>query len=240
LTVLVIGAYGSVGSHVVAGLRSAGVPVRGTSRTPSADSPDGVELVRLDLTDPATLPAALDGVTKVFLYASPNGVHEFVSAAQAAGVEHVVLLSSASVVEPATKASRNAQMHAVVEEALRASGIAWTFLQPTTFASKQLTWAPAIRAGELLRIPFLHLPTASIHERDIADVAVRALTDPAHQGKAYWLTGPQALTQQEHIETIGEVIGRSIEFVELAPEDAEAKIPPFVVQMMAEVMKSPG
>jgi uncharacterized protein YbjT (DUF2867 family) len=233
MSVLVIGAYGNVGSHVVTELRSAGIPVRGTSRTPTG------EMVRLDLTEPETLPAALDGIKKVFLYASPAGITDFVSAAQAAGVEHIVLLSSASVVEAATRQSRNAQMHSAVEAALQESGIAWTFLRPTTFAANQLQWAPAIRSGEVLRIPFLQLCHASIHEHDIADVAVRALTGAEHEGKAYWLTGPQALTRQEHVEAIGAVIGRPIDVVEVAPEDAVPRLPEFVIRMTAELTKAP-
>jgi uncharacterized protein YbjT (DUF2867 family) len=240
MSVLVIGAYGSVGGHVATGLASAGIPVRGTSRTPgTGELPDAVEMVRLDLDEPATLAAALDGVKKVFLYAKPESVGEFVSAARAAGVEHVVLLSSAAVIEDATKNTRNAKMHAVVEEALRESGIAWTFLRPNTFASKQLRWGPAIQSGQALRMPFLQLRTASIHERDIADVAVRALTGTGHEGQAYWLTGPEALTQQEHIEAIAAVIGRPIELVEVAPQDAEPKLLEFVIRMTMEIMKAP-
>jgi uncharacterized protein YbjT (DUF2867 family) len=154
-------------------------------------------------------------------------------------VEHVVLLSSASVVEPATRHSRNAQMHAAVEEALQESGIAWTFLRPTTFAANQLQWAPAIRSREVLRIPFPHLRHASIDERDLADVAARVLTGAEHEGKAYWLTGPQALTRQEHIEAIAAAIGRPIDVVEVAAQDAEPKIPEFVIRMMAELMTAP-
>ncbi|MFF3870064.1 SDR family oxidoreductase [Micromonospora sp. NPDC001898] len=240
MSVLVVGAYGSVGSHAVAGLVSAGVSVRGTSRKPgTGELPDAVEMVRLDLEEPETLPAALDGVKKVFLYASRAGIAEFVSAARAAGVEHVVLLSSAAVVEPATRHSQSAQMHAGVEEALQESGIAWTFLRPTTFASRQLRWAPDIRSGEVLRIPFLQVRTASIHERDIADVAVRALTGAGHEGQTYWLTGPQALTQQEYIETIGAVIGRPIDFVGLAPEEFEPRLSESFVRTMTELMKAP-
>jgi uncharacterized protein YbjT (DUF2867 family) len=241
MSVLVIGAYGNVGSHVVAELLSAGISVRGTSRTrKTGELPDAVEMVRLDLDEPETLPAALEGVKKVFLYAKPASVAEFVSAAQAAEVEHVVLLSSASVVESATRRSRNARMHSVVEEALRESGIAWTFLRPTTFAAHTLQWAAAIRSGGVLRIPFLLRPgIASIHERDIADVAVRVLTGAGHARKAYWLTGPQALTQQEHIEAIGAAIGRPIEFVEVAPEDPEPKLTEILIRMRAEIMKAP-
>ena len=82
MTVLVIGAKGNVGRHVMAGLRSAGIPVRGTSRTAGSDGKlDGAAMTRLDLDDPATLPAALDGVEKVFLYARPESIAAFVSAA---------------------------------------------------------------------------------------------------------------------------------------------------------------
>ncbi|RSM75258.1 NAD-dependent epimerase [Amycolatopsis sp. WAC 01375] len=241
MSVLVIGAYGNVGNHVVDGLLSAGMSVRGTSRAPrTGELPDAVEMVRLDLSEPETLPAALEGVKKVFLYANQDGVSEFVSAARAAGVEHVVLLSSSSVVQPATRYSRSAQLHSMVEEALRESGMAWTFLRPTTFAALQLRFAPVIRSGEeVVRIPFPRLRTAAIHERDIADVAVRALTGAGHEGKAYWLTGPEALTQQECIEVICAVLGRPVEVVELPPEDAEPKMPESFVRTMTELMKAP-
>jgi uncharacterized protein YbjT (DUF2867 family) len=231
MPVLVIGAKGNVGRHVMAGLRSAGIPVRGTSRTP-----DGDALVRLDLDDRATLPAALDGVEKVFLYARPESIAAFVSAARAADVKQVVLLSSASVVDPATRHSLSSRRHAAVEEALRESGIAWTFLRPTTFAGQNLRCAGQIRAGQVVRGPFLRVRIASIHERDIADVAVRAMTSAGHEGQAYWLTGPQALTQRRHIEVIGEAIGRPIEVVEVAPEDLDPKPTEFFVRNMTELL----
>ncbi|MCR6488731.1 NAD(P)H-binding protein [Amycolatopsis sp. OK19-0408] len=240
MSVLVVGAYGSVGSHVVTGLLSAGVPVRGSSRTPKPGLlPDAVEVVRLDLDEPATLPAALEGVEKVFLYASPESVDEFVGAARAAGVAHVVLLSSAAVAEPAMQHSRSARMHSAVENALRESGMAWTFLRPTTFASKQLAFAPAVRAGDTVRIPFLQLRTASIHERDIADVAAAALATAGHEEQAYWLTGPAALTQQEHIETIGAVLGRAVDLVEVSPDDVEPPWPEFLVRTVSQLMNEP-
>ena len=98
MTILVTGARGYVGGGVLTGLLEAGASVRASSRRPDADAlPEGVEVVQADLTDPTSLPAALDGVRKVFLYAQPDGVAEFAAAAKAAGVEHVVLLSSLSV-----------------------------------------------------------------------------------------------------------------------------------------------
>ncbi|MBH0781868.1 NAD(P)H-binding protein [Nocardia bovistercoris] len=238
MSILVIGAYGTVGSRVAAGLRSAGIPIRGSSRKPETTESPGLEMVRLDLDEPETLPAALDGIDKVFLYSVPEHIAEFVGAAQAAGVEHVVLLSSCAVVEPVAQRTRAAQIHSAVEQAVRESGIAWTFLRPTTFATTRLHWAQAIRSGEELRIPFLRMETAAIHERDIADVAVRALTGDGHAGKGYWLTGPQAMTQREHAETIAAVTGRSVDVAEMSPEDVGNLPAPFV-RTMTERMNAP-
>jgi uncharacterized protein YbjT (DUF2867 family) len=120
----VFGAQGSVGAHVTAGLRAAGVRVRATSRHPDpAKAAPGVELVAADLTHPQTLPPALDGVERAFLYAVPLGIDAFVAAAKAAGVRHVVLLSSAAIVNG--DASRNpiAVQHRTIELAIEASAV---------------------------------------------------------------------------------------------------------------------
>src|SRR5262249_57788490 len=81
-------------------------------------------------------------------------------------------------------------------------------------------WAPQIRAGDVVRWPYAAAPTAPIHERDIAAVAVRALVEDGHDGAEYVLTGPQSLTQCEQVATIGDVIGRPLRFEEMSPEAA--------------------
>src|SRR5262245_36603153 len=97
-TVLVTGARGHVAQATAEMLLDAGVRVRAASREPeSVRLPAGVEVVRADLSEPASLGAALDGVQKVFLYASPQGIDGVLEAAKAAGVEQIVLLSSAAV-----------------------------------------------------------------------------------------------------------------------------------------------
>ena len=94
------------------------------------------------------------------------------------------------------------------------------------FAANTLSWwAPQIRAGgDVVRWPYIAAPTAPIHERDIAAVAVRALCDDGHAGAEYILTGPQSLTQFEQISTIGGVIGRSLRIEEISPEDAKHEL----------------
>src|ERR1700727_1025214 len=99
MATIVFGARGNVGRHVAAGLLAAGEQVRVTSRNPAtARFPPQLRVAAADLEEPGTLPAALAGAESVSLYAKPAGIQGFVEAARAAGVRHVVLLSSAAVV----------------------------------------------------------------------------------------------------------------------------------------------
>src|SRR5690242_16412103 len=128
MTILVTGARGHVGAAVLNELVAAGAQVRASSRTPRpGDFPAGVEVVQVDLADPATLPQALAGVRKVFLYAHPETAAEFGAAARRAGVEHVVLLSSYTVLAPDAAANPIAVRHLAVEGALDDAGLARTF-----------------------------------------------------------------------------------------------------------------
>ena len=108
------------------------------------------------------------------------------------------------------------------------------------FAANALSWwAPQIRAGaDVVRWPHVAAPTAPIHERDIAAVAVRALCEEGHAGAEYVLTGPQSLSQLEQISTIGGVIGRSLRIEEISPEDARSELltlmPAHVVNMLLD------
>jgi uncharacterized protein YbjT (DUF2867 family) len=93
------------------------------------------------------------------------------------------------------------------------------------FAANALSWwAPQIRAGDVVRWPYLAAPTAPIDERDIAAVAVRALCEDGHAGAEYVLTGPQSLSQLEQISTIGSVIGRSLRIEEITPDEARREL----------------
>jgi uncharacterized protein YbjT (DUF2867 family) len=86
-------------------------------------------------------------------------------------------------------------------------------------------WAPQIRAGNVVRWPYAAAPTAPIHERDIARVAVRVLLEPGHDEAEYVLTGPESLTQRGQVMTIGDVIGRPLRYEELSPEEARRELP---------------
>jgi uncharacterized protein YbjT (DUF2867 family) len=115
----------------------------------------------------------------------------------------------------------------------------WTFLRPGMFAANAgYWWASQIRAGDVVRWPYPAAPTAPIHERDIAAVAMRALCEDGHAGAEYVLTGPESLTQAEQVSTIGRVIGRSLRIVEISPDEARTELttimPAPIVNMLLE------
>lgn len=140
MTVLLTGARGQVARAVVDRLHAAGLPLRAASARPAELAvPAGVETVELVLDRPETFAAALRGVRQVFLYPRPAGIHDLVEAAEAAGVEHVVLLSSSSVLAPGAESDPLASHSLTVERALADSGLTATFLRPTP--SPATRWA---------------------------------------------------------------------------------------------------
>jgi len=114
-----------------------------------------------------------------------------------------------------------------VERLIEQSGLEWTFIRAGMFAGNaRHFWGPQIRAGGVIRWPYLDAPTAPTDERDVAMVAVRALCDDAYAGAEYVVTGPESLTQAEQIRTIGRAIGRSLQLEEMTPEEARTELLP--------------
>jgi uncharacterized protein YbjT (DUF2867 family) len=248
--ILVIGATGNVGRQVVSQLLATNVRVRALARNPdSANLPVQVEIVRGDLTIPATLDRPLDDVDAAFLvWVAPRTAVAPAVARIARHVQRVVFLSSPHQTphpffqQPGWRpgepmANPFATLHAEIERLIEDSGLQWTFLRPGMFAANALLWwAPKIRADNVLRWPYAEAPTAPIHELDIAAVAARVLCEEGHGGKDYVLTGPQSLSQFKQVRIIGEVIGRSLRFEEISPEEARRELstvmPPPVVGML--------
>ncbi|WP_410621941.1 NAD(P)H-binding protein [Amycolatopsis sp. cmx-8-4] len=249
MTILVTGARGNVGHAVVDALVSAGQDVRAASRDATAlGVPDGVATVSADLERPETLDAALDGVRSVFLYTQRQGVDGFVKAAEAAGVRHVVLLSSGATLEPRSAQSRIAQLHRVVEEALIAASFGETLLNPGAFATNALGWRAGIADG-VVRTAYPDSRSGAIHERDIADVAARILVDGSHVGAALQLSGPEPISFREQAAVLADVLGRPLRVEELTPEQAAAQmtalgwppeVPPEVLRAMERTTREPS
>jgi uncharacterized protein YbjT (DUF2867 family) len=222
--ILVIGATGTVGSQVVSQLSAAGVPVRSMVRNPqSATLPPQTEIVRGDLTIPDSLEPCLAGIDTVFLvWTAPPS-------AAAAALDRILTTSrivflSAPLKTPHPLFQQPNALRSLaeqIERQIEASGRQWAFLRPGMFAANSLNWwAPQIRSGDVVRWPYLDVPTAPIDERDIAAVAVRALTEDGHDRAEYVITGPQSLAQREQISIIAGVLGRSLRIEELSPEQA--------------------
>src|ERR1700722_15660009 len=241
--VLVTGATGRVGRVVVDRLTEAGVPVRALTRRPEAAAlPANIEVVTGDLTVPESLDAALRGVSAVFLvWTAPPGTAPAVAKRLATHARRVVFLSSPHQTPPPFFQQPNpmAVLHADIERLIAAAGLESTIIRPGMFASNALFWwAPAIRAGDVVRWAYGAAETAPVDERDVAAVAARTLYQDGHAGGDYVLTGPESLSQAEQVSVIGDVLGRHIRFEELSPEDfrneTEGSWPRPVVDMLLD------
>ena len=241
--ILIIGATGRTGRQILSQLPATGVRVRALARNPhTAGLPPHVDVVRGDLTLPETLDDCLDGVDAVFLvWTAPPATVAPALARIAKHARRIVFLSSPhKTAHPFFQQPNPVRvLHAEIERLIEISGRQWTFLRPGMLASNALFWwARQIRAGDVVRWPYLAAPTAPIDERDIAAVAVRALCEDGHAGAEYVLTGPQSLSQFEQISTIANVIGRSLRIEEMSPEEARDEwltfVPDFVVKMLLD------
>ncbi|VVJ24545.1 Putative hydroxylase [Amycolatopsis camponoti] len=247
MTILVTGARGHVGRAVLDALVAAGQDVRASSRDATTlDVPTAK--VSVDLEDPSTLDAALDGVESVFLYTRPSGIEGFVKAAEAAGVRHVVLLSSGATLEPRSSGSRIASLHRAVEQALIAAPFAETLLNPGAFATNVLGWRADVAEG-VIRTPYPDARIGAIHERDIADVAARILVDGSHAGEALQLSGPAPITFREQAEVLADVLGRPMRVEEETPEQTASRmtalgwppeVPPEVLRAWERTTREPS
>ncbi|NDU72423.1 NAD(P)H-binding protein [Actinomadura sp. DSM 109109] len=219
MTILVTGATGKVGRHVVTGLLAAGRTVRAISRSPQrAELPEDVEVLHADLAAPQTLRAALHGADKVFVFpTAPDGTRALTAAATHAGVRHLVLLSSTVPGYP--KPNPISDTHLAHERIVQDAGLPWTFVRPGGFMSNDLAWAHSVKAGDLVRDPCPGSAVALIDERDIAAVAVAALLDDAHISQAHEITGPQSLTPIERTRILAQAIGRPLRFEPQPPAE---------------------
>jgi uncharacterized protein YbjT (DUF2867 family) len=226
--ILIIGATGRVGRQVVSQLPPTGVRVRALVRNPqTAGLPPHVDVVRGDLTLPETLDECLDGVDAVFLVwtAPPAAVAPALDRIRKHARRIVFLSSPLKTPHPFFEQPNPLRtLGEQIERLLETSGLHLTLLRPGMFAANALGWwAPQIRAGDVVRWPYLAAPTAPIDERDIAAVAVRALCEDGHAGAEYVLTGPQSLSQFDQISTIGSVIGGPLRIEEISPDEARSE-----------------
>ncbi|MFI7696134.1 SDR family oxidoreductase [Nonomuraea sp. NPDC049655] len=239
MSILVTGATGAVGRHLVTTLLARGAAVRALSRKPDdAVLPAGVEVVAGDLADAATLgPEVFAGVDRAFVFPA-EGVEAFVAAATARGVHRFTVLSSLAAAKEFRRDHGSASQlhHTAVESAVTSRAGAWTILRPGTFAGNLLSWAWQIRSGAPIRAPYLASAQAPIHEYDIAEAAAETLLSDDHLGTAIPLTGPQALTRAEQVAIIGETLGVEIPLVEITPAEFRAETGRFIPEPVLKML----
>ena len=247
--ILVTGATGNIGGEVVRLLRQSGQRLRVLVRDPKkfVSGDDGIEVVSGDLRRPETLLPALAGVTKVFLMAHAEELPEItghvLQAAQHSPLRHVVLVSSSTIyIEPEVTLGR---WHREAEDLIKASGLAYTMLRPGYFASNaRMWWAGSIRAQGAVYLQPSRARTAPIDPRDIAAVAVCALTEPGHEGKTYRLFGPPPhLSAADQVQVISDALGRPLRVIEVTEQAARegmlrAGVPTHLIDAVTEVGRS--
>lgn len=240
--IVITGATGNVGRPLVGLLSQGGERVVALSRSAQHPPVEGVEHRSADLFQPSTLTVALAGADAVFLVApGPIPAVEVVAAIQASGARHVVLLSSiGAMTRP------DAYRHFVaLEDAVRASGLTWTILQPTGFASNALSWSEPIRSNRRAPAPFADVALPVVDPYDIAEVAAAVLRSPEeHAGKTYVLTGPELVSPRQRAAIIAEALGEPVDFVEQSRDEAREQmlglgVPEIVVDGTLGVLGEP-
>jgi uncharacterized protein YbjT (DUF2867 family) len=211
---------------------SDGGRLRGTSAT----------IVAGDFADPRSLEAALAGVTRAYLVtpSSPDAEAQqlrFAEVAAAAGVRHVVKLSQFAADEASPV--RFLRYHAAVERGIRELGIGFTFLRPNLYFQGLLAFQPMIAKDGHFVAPIGDARVSAVDVRDIAAIAVVALTKQGHEGKTYMITGPAALTHTEMAGAIADAIGRPVTFVDVPPQAfasalGSAGVPPWQADGLIE------
>lgn len=225
-SILITGATGTTGGEVLRQLLDAGHPVRVLVRGPEAAAklPPGARAVIGDYDDLASLDAAFAGIEAVYAVTpvSPRALdwmRTLIDAARRAGVRRFVKMSGMTASPDAGAAL--IRKHGEADEYLRASGVPYTILRPNSFMQNQLGNIGSIKAQGVIYQATGEARQSVIDVVDVAAVAVRALTEPGHEGQIYVLTGPESLGFHEVAAKIGGAIGKPVTYVPIPPAAVE-------------------
>jgi len=221
-SILITGATGNIGRELTRSLSAQNIPFRAMVRSAKGVETVGAlgcsEAVIGDFDDLESLARAIEGIQRAFLLTNSSEYAEaqqstFVDVAQRAGVKHIVKLSQWAA--DADSPVRFLRYHAVVERHIKESGMAYTFLRPNLFMQGLLTFREPIMAQGKFFAAAGTAQISAIDVRDIAAAAVAALTEDGHEGKAYDLTGPEALSHGEMAEKLSQALQRQVEYVDV-------------------------
>lgn len=222
--ILVTGSTGLVGRELVKQLQAAQVPFRALAHSPASAQTlkaQGVRVVEGDYTQPSSLAASLDGADRLFLLTPTNPAlveieQNIIGAAKQAGVQHIVKLSALDVDRAGIEIM---DWHAQSENNLRASGLPYTILRPNYFLQNFARIdAPTIIGQGAIYSSLAAAPVSAIDTRDIAAVALAALTTDRHFNQTYDLTGSEAFTFEQAAARFSKRLNKPVQFINL-PDD---------------------
>lgn len=227
-TLLIIGAAGNNGMATLEALTRqhkddfiirAGVRSDAKAQALLAKFPE-IETAILDLDQPATLPAAFEGVDKLFLIIGnienreEHAKHAIDAAVAAGSVKHVLFYSVFGAQYESILFGRQFRYG---EKYLEASGLAWTHLRTIFFQDNFLGWAEGIKQGAFY-FGIRDGRFAPLNVGDIGEIAANILTSQGHEGKAYDITGPELLTGQDFAQVFSDVTGQAVQYI--SPDEA--------------------
>ena len=219
--ILITGASGNVGREVLKQIVATGVKVRAAFQSvgKAAVAPSGVDIVTMDYNQPETVQKALKGVDRVFLVGPPT---PNLAALERKAIDEIKQSETRYVVKLSAMGGRAAiypRQHADSEDYIQSSGLTYTFLRPNGFMQNFINYnAPTINTQDAFYGLQGEGKVSHIDLRDIAAVGVKTLTEGGHEGKAYTLTGPEALSNTRVAEILSDDTGREIKYVDLPPE----------------------
>ncbi|WP_328403087.1 SDR family oxidoreductase [Nocardia sp. NBC_00403] len=222
MMILVTGATGSIGRHLVRLLRQQDKPFRAFVRDPDRARELDCDLVVGDFGDPDSIAAALSGVDRVFLCspgAQPTPGSQPMVAQQTTVIDAAVRAGVRRIVKVSVWGARPGGLlaegaHAEIEARLDASGLDWSILQPSGFMQNFLTGTGAFTSGGDLLGAYGQGRVSYIDCADIAACAAVLLSSDLGNGRRFVLTGPEALTHAEIAARLSEALGRTVSYID--------------------------
>lgn len=245
-TLLVAGATGLNGRELLKQLTQQGIPakalVRDTARAADLKN-EFIQLVEGDLSDPASLNVAFEGIEQAYIVTSINQdtvrwFKNFYAAAKHAEVKHLVKFSGYGSSEDSQ--SEVIRQHGESDRLLRESGLTYTVLRPNSFFQNMLWQADSIKSQGQFYLPLGDARQSLVDVRDIAEATVRVLTEPGHENQAYDLTGPESLSFDDVATELANVAGKEVRYVPVSVADAkssmlEGGMPEWDADVLAEI-----
>jgi len=247
--ILITGATGKTGLPLVEQLADRKIPFRALAHSVLKEpvlekwTPD---VVMGDYGDKSAMEQAFDGIERVYLVSPPSQDQlkvqtALVDIAKRKGVKHIVKLSAMGTSSESPVGLLRA--HAEIEDYIRKSGVAWTFLHPHYFMENLLMNAQSVIWDGAIYSPLRDATVSAVSIHDIAAVAAEVLTGTGHEGRTYTLTGPESLGYGDIASVLGQVIGRPVLYVPVAFEATkqgmiQAGMPDWFAEDILRLMKT--